>query len=53
MSQAEHWQHFLTIDSNRTLNLEIWDAGYLQFLIKDNALSALNFDQLYAAVETS
>ena len=53
MTQANHWQHLLTINSVQRLDLWIWDAGYLQFLIKDSDLAALNFKQMYAAVESS
>lgn len=53
MREAERWQHLLTIESADELDLCIWDAGYLQFLIERNDLKALNFAQVYAAVETS
>lgn len=53
MQNANHWQHLLTIDSDDKLDLGIWDAGYLQFLIKDTDLAGLNFAQVYAAVESS
>lgn len=53
MTQANHWQHLLTINSMRQLDLCIWDAGYLQVLIKDCDLEALNFEQLYVSVESS
>ena len=53
LNRAERWQHFLTLDSVDALDLIIWDAGYLQFLIRDSDLAALKFGQIYAAVETS
>ncbi|WP_161880338.1 DUF1963 domain-containing protein [Deinococcus alpinitundrae] len=53
LNLAEHWQHLLTLNSINALDLIIWDAGYLQFLIKDSDLATLEFGQIYAAVETS
>ncbi|WP_424951611.1 DUF1963 domain-containing protein [Deinococcus sp.] len=53
MGRALHWQHLLTISSTRALNLTIWDAGYLQFLIRDTALAARDFGEVYASVQTS
>ena len=53
MSQAHHWQHLLTIYSVLEIDLCIWDAGYLQVLIKDSDLTTLNFGRIYMAVESS
>lgn len=53
IGQADHWLHLLTINSDYDIDLGIWDAGYLQLLIKDTDLLALEFGRVYAAVESS
>ncbi|QIK71950.1 DUF1963 domain-containing protein [Propioniciclava coleopterorum] len=53
MARAEKWRHLLTIYSCGALNLWIWDAGYLQVLIHEDALAALDFENDYASVESS
>lgn len=53
MSQARHWLHFLTIYSVSQWDFFIYDAGYWQLLIKDSDLAALDFKDIYAAVESS
>lgn len=53
MGRAERWQNLLCFESSRTLDLTIWDAGYLNFLIHDDDLGKLAFSRVYAAVETS
>lgn len=53
MEGAKRWLHFLTIDSCTEAGLCIWDAGYLQFLVKDTDLATLNLENMYASVETS
>lgn len=53
MNRARSWRHFLTLDSCLALDLEIWDAGYLQVLVPEPDLSSLDFSRTYAAVESS
>lgn len=53
MAGADAWRNFLRVDSVHALDLTFWDAGYLHFLIRERDLEALNFNETYAAVETS
>ncbi|GEM46792.1 hypothetical protein DC3_24270 [Deinococcus cellulosilyticus NBRC 106333 = KACC 11606] len=53
MIHALDWLHFLTFESVDELDLMFWDAGYLQFLIHRKDPRNLNFQNLYAAIETS
>ncbi len=50
---ARQWRHLLTVESVDTLDLMIWDAGYLQVLIHEQDLQNLRFSQAYASVQTS
>ena len=53
MSLARRWQNLLMLDSCDALNLTIWDAGYLQFLIREDKLKDGDFGGCYAHVESS
>lgn len=53
MGLARRWRNLLRLNSSRELNLTIWDAGYLNFLVREDDLAALDFGRVYAAVESS
>lgn len=47
------WRNLLMVDSCRTVNLCIGDAGYLQFMGRTDALAAGDFGSLYTTLESS
>lgn len=53
MTPAENWLNLLRLDSDSQLGFCVWDAGYLNFLIRHDDLESLDFSRVYGAVETS
>ncbi|MEF2278061.1 DUF1963 domain-containing protein [Deinococcus sp. YIM 134068] len=53
MTRAKTWRNLLRVNSVDELDLLFWDAGYLNVLIREADLEALNLTETYAAVETS
>jgi hypothetical protein len=53
MTRAARWRNLLRVDSVRQLELSIWDAGFFNVLVNDEALERLDFSRSYVAVETS
>ena len=51
--KAERWQNLIRVDSAREADLNFWDAGYLNVLIREDALEALDLSGLYVSIETS
>jgi hypothetical protein len=52
MSGARRWRNFLMIDSCMQIDLHIWDAGYMQVLMHQADLAALDFSRTYAAISS-
>lgn len=46
------WLPFLKIDSNRSVDLSIWDAGSFNILIREEDLRNLNFSDIYVEIMT-
>ena len=53
MTPAQNWLNLLRLDSDSQLGFCVWDAGYLNFLIRHDDLESLDFSRVYGAVETS
>ena len=47
------WHHLLSLESCDALDLNIWDAGYLEVLIRADALSTGDLSDTYAGVQSS
>lgn len=50
---AKGWRNFIHINSSRSLELCIWDAGYLNVLIHKDALASRDYANTYCCIETS
>jgi uncharacterized protein YwqG len=53
MTRAQGWHNLLRVYSSLELELNIWDAGFFNVLVREDDLERLNFENLYVAVETS
>jgi hypothetical protein len=51
--EAGHWRLLLQIDSDRAAGMMWGDLGRLFFWIRDDALAATRFDQVYAQMQCS
>lgn len=47
------WHHLLSLETCNALELNIWDAGYLEVLITADALAAVDLTDTYAGVQSS
>jgi len=53
LPKKDEWQFLFQIKSNNEIEMEWWDAGLLNFLIKRSDLIDENFDEVYACISTS